>query len=113
MTMLAIKMVDGYPQLPRFNASEVLFANLTLNEDKYKTYGPMLMSPWWAIGYGTSFGALTATISHVSLFHGKEIWMTFRNVMSQRRGGPNLVKEDIHTKLMNAYPEVVKCVGWG
>ncbi|KAG2192270.1 hypothetical protein INT47_003859 [Mucor saturninus] len=51
----------------------------------------------------TNFG-VTASITHVALYHGKDIWTTFRNLRKKISGGD--VEIDIHMKLMQAYPEV-------
>jgi hypothetical protein len=36
------------------------------------------MSTLFALSYGLSFAAIAATITHVALFHGKEIYRRFR-----------------------------------
>ncbi|KAJ3091055.1 hypothetical protein HK102_001826 [Quaeritorhiza haematococci] len=86
---------------PLFNATRVLTKDMKLNETEYANHGPMMLSPWWAIGYGTSFGALTATLVHVYLYHGTEIWRTFRMTRREREE-----EGDVHARLMRVYDEV-------
>jgi len=40
----------------------------------YKNYSPVIMTPYFAITYGTSFMAVIATFVHVALFYGADIW---------------------------------------
>ncbi|KAF9160329.1 hypothetical protein DFQ26_005668 [Actinomortierella ambigua] len=85
------------PDGTSYNKSEVL-VNGVLDEAKYVAYGPLRMDSFFALTYGVGFAGLTATIVHVALYHGKEIvqrWKTSR-----------LENEDIHSRLMKAYPEV-------
>ncbi|KAF9977099.1 hypothetical protein BGZ73_006973 [Actinomortierella ambigua] len=69
-----------------------------LDAEKYVAYGPLRMDSFFALTYGVGFAGLTATVVHVALYHGKEIvqrWKSSRNE-----------NEDIHSRLMKAYPEV-------
>lgn len=43
--------------------------NIDLNA--YNSYSKLYLSTFFAFNYGLSFATLTATISHVALFHGK------------------------------------------
>lgn len=45
---------------------------------KYATYGAPRLSGFFAISYGLGFAALTATLSHVALWHGKEIYQRYK-----------------------------------
>lgn len=57
------------------------------------------MSTYFAVTYGISFLALTATLSHVAIWYGPELWKLFR-------GGSETFQPDIHTKLMKVFKEV-------
>ncbi|KAI8064710.1 OPT family small oligopeptide transporter [Gongronella butleri] len=85
---------DGSP----WNISEVLTPENTLNATAYDEYGPVRMSTFFAITYGIGFAAISSILTHTFLFHGKEIWYQFKRSRSDN--------EDIHRKLMRAYPEV-------
>ncbi|KAK1565061.1 hypothetical protein Q3G72_017913 [Acer saccharum] len=56
-------------------------------------------STFFAITYGVGFAALTATVVHVALFHGREIWEQSK-ASFQEKG------MDIHTRLMRRYKQV-------
>jgi hypothetical protein len=86
-----------------FNISEVLTPDKLLDEKKYEAYGPLRMSTYFAVSYGLSFLSLTATISHVVLWYGKDI-------VQQVMGSGNLFKRDIHSKMMEIYPEVCNLI---
>ncbi|KAF9210190.1 hypothetical protein BGZ49_000011 [Haplosporangium sp. Z 27] len=69
-----------------------------LDEAKYQAYGPLRMTTFFALTYGVGFAGLTATIVHVALYHGPEMVARWKSARSE--------SEDIHTRLMRAYPEV-------
>ncbi|CAG8446884.1 11182_t:CDS:10 [Acaulospora colombiana] len=71
----------------------------SLNVTAYEGYSPVYLSITFAMSYLYSFIALTAAISHVFLFYGKDIWKRFRASREEE-------KEDIHCRLMKAYPEI-------
>ena len=78
-----------------YNLSAVVNTDYHLNTKKYEAYSPLRLSPFWALTYGCSFAAITASIIHVIVYHGDEI-------------GYNLKEstEDIHTRLMKKYKSV-------
>ncbi|ORX58182.1 OPT family small oligopeptide transporter [Hesseltinella vesiculosa] len=81
-----------------WNITKVMNPDNTLNEAAYATYGPLRMSTFFAITYGIGFAGITSILTHTYLYHGKEIWTQFKRSRSDN--------EDIHRKLMRAYPEV-------
>ena len=81
-----------------YNVSRVVDDDLNFVLSKYEQYSPMYVSMSYSLTYGLSFAAVTAIIVHTYLYHGKEIWAKFKD---SRHGG-----EDVHKRLMNAYPEV-------
>ncbi|KAF9143404.1 hypothetical protein BGX30_000558 [Mortierella sp. GBA39] len=81
-----------------YNVSAVLDSNGFLDEEAYRIYGPLRISGFFALTYGVGFAALTATIVHTILYHGKEIVQRWKSAASGR--------EDVHSRLMSAYPEV-------
>ncbi|KAG0367576.1 hypothetical protein BGZ54_003658 [Gamsiella multidivaricata] len=84
---------DGTP----YNKSEILTNNI-LDEDKYLAYGPVRMDSFFALTYGVGFAGLMATVVHVILYNGQEMVARWRSARTEN--------EDIHSRLMRAYPEV-------
>ncbi|KAJ5895399.1 hypothetical protein N7495_007090 [Penicillium taxi] len=80
-----------------YNVSRILGSGFTFDEEKYKKYSPMFLSPTFALNYGLSFAALTAAIVHIILYHRKEIWHRFKFSRDQ--------EPDIHFIMMRKYRE--------
>ncbi|KAI9347802.1 OPT oligopeptide transporter protein-domain-containing protein [Zopfochytrium polystomum] len=74
--------------------------SLTLNEAFYNENKPVHITTYFAIEYFTSFVVFAATIVHVYLWYGKDIWKRFTTAMK------DLDRDDIHSKLMEAYDDV-------
>ena len=56
----------------KYNVSVVLNdTTFQFNQDGYDGYSKINLSIFFVYGYGLSFAVLTATISHVALFHGR------------------------------------------
>ncbi|RUS20254.1 hypothetical protein BC937DRAFT_95600 [Endogone sp. FLAS-F59071] len=70
-----------------------------LDEAAYEAYSPVSLSVSFATAYFFSLVAYAATITHVALFYGPDIWKRFMASRAEE-------DEDIHTKLMRRYPEV-------
>lgn len=82
-----------------YNVSAIVNSSFELDTIAYAKLGHLNMSILFALNYGLSFAQLTATLTHVALFHGKEIWeYTKRSIQSN--------KVDIHTKLMKRYQDI-------
>ncbi|GMN59110.1 hypothetical protein TIFTF001_028196 [Ficus carica] len=87
-----------------YNISRVLDEKtFTLDQEGYNSYSKLYLSILFALNYGLSFAVLTATISHVVLFHGNTVWKMWKKTA-------NAVKDntaDIHTRIMKKnYDEV-------
>ncbi|ORX58721.1 OPT family small oligopeptide transporter [Hesseltinella vesiculosa] len=95
----AINKTDGtsfiYPQ------SEILTENNVVNFTVVDEIGDPKYSALLAFSYVIINMGVTASISHIFLFYGKQIWFNLRNM---GKGGKNAT--DIHNQLMQAYPEV-------
>ncbi|CAO3695028.1 hypothetical protein G6F70_002764 [Rhizopus microsporus] len=87
---------EYYPQ------GEVLNSDNTVNQTALAEVGIPVYSTIYAISYVVVNMTLTATISHVFLFYGKQIYDTFRILRTKLSTGDL----DIHMKLMKNYPEV-------
>ncbi|KAM5546451.1 hypothetical protein ABKV19_002450 [Rosa sericea] len=77
--------------------------NFDINMSEYNSYSKLHLSTFFAFSYGLSFATLTATISHVALFHGKTIWHMWRMTASAVKDQVG----DIHTRLMKKNYEAV------
>ncbi|KAJ9148132.1 hypothetical protein P3X46_030219 [Hevea brasiliensis] len=82
-----------------YNITAIIDSNFHLDLAAYEKEGPLYLSTFFAMTYGVGFAALTATIMHVALFHGREIW-------EQSKASFQDTKMDIHTKLMRKYKQV-------
>ncbi|KAF9279733.1 hypothetical protein BGZ68_007726 [Mortierella alpina] len=71
--IVSSNLYDSNSQL--YDISRIVNADLTFNITMYKNYSPVIMTPYFAITYGTSFMAVIATFVHVALFYGADIWL--------------------------------------
>jgi OPT family oligopeptide transporter len=76
----------------------------SLNMTAYEDVAPLHVSSYFALTYAARFLAISAVISHVFLWYGKDIKRQFLNAVRQVRD--DVDARDVHTKLMEAYPEV-------
>ncbi|CAG8734673.1 11977_t:CDS:10 [Gigaspora margarita] len=84
-----------------YNQTRIIdLATGSLNVTAYENYSPVFISVTLVICYGFSFMQLPATICHVILFHGKEIWNQFKKTREEEDNA------DINCKMMRVYPEV-------
>ncbi|KAK4439481.1 Oligopeptide transporter 1 [Sesamum alatum] len=78
----------------RYNLSLVLNdKTFDFNRAGYDSYSKVNLSVFFVLSYGLSFATLAATISHVALFHGRNIWQQTRASFQDKFG-------DVHTRLM-------------
>lgn len=82
----------------KFDVNAVLNQENVLDEQAWEQNKPMLLTPFFAISYGISFAILTSTITHVLIWHGKEI----------KKALYNPIYSDVHNQLMKVYPLVPK-----
>ncbi|OWM68089.1 hypothetical protein CDL15_Pgr016289 [Punica granatum] len=82
-----------------YNISAIIDQNFHLDVKAYEREGPLHLSIFFALYYGIGFACLTATVVHVVLFHGREIWQLSRSAFNEK-------KMDVHTKLMRKYRQV-------
>uniref|UniRef100_A0A804M423 Oligopeptide transporter 3 n=2 Tax=Zea mays TaxID=4577 RepID=A0A804M423_MAIZE len=83
----------------KYDTTKVLTKDFDLNVAAYDSYGKLYLSPLFAISIGSGFLRFTATIVHVLLFHGSDMWKQSKSAM-------NAVKLDVHAKLMQRYRQV-------
>ncbi|KAG0222737.1 hypothetical protein BGW41_005862 [Actinomortierella wolfii] len=94
-TMITQKLyrTDGTPYSPLD-----VMTNGEYDEAKGTAYGELRISTFFALTYGIGFAGLASLVSHTILFHRHKIAAQWRASRTQ--------SEDIHHKLMQAYPEV-------
>ncbi|XP_022929199.1 oligopeptide transporter 3-like [Cucurbita moschata] len=83
----------------KYDTTKVLTPDFELNVAAYNNYGKLYLSPLFALSIGSGFARFTATLTHVALFHGRDIWKQSRAAMKNAR-------LDIHAKLMQYYKQV-------
>ncbi|OAY43433.1 oligopeptide transporter 3 [Manihot esculenta] len=83
----------------KYDTTKILTPDYQLNVPAYDSYGKLYLSPLFALSIGSGFARFTATLTHVALFHG-------RDILRQSRSAMKNVKLDIHAKLMKSYKEV-------
>ncbi|GFZ03337.1 oligopeptide transporter [Actinidia rufa] len=83
----------------KYDTTKILTPQYDLNIPAYDSYGKLYLSPLFALSIGSGFARFTATLTHVALFHGSDIWKQSKSAMKT-------VKLDIHAKLMKSYKAV-------
>lgn len=82
-----------------YDTTKILNSQFKLDIPAYNDYGKLYLSPLFALSIGSGFARFTATLTHVALFHGRDI---FR----QSQAAVTNAKLDIHAKLMRNYKQV-------
>ncbi|KAJ3672457.1 hypothetical protein LUZ60_007178 [Juncus effusus] len=82
-----------------YNISSIIDSDFHLDVKAYEKNGPLYLSTFFVVTYGVGFASLTATLMHVFLFHGREIWQLSKSAFQEK-------KMDVHTKLMSKYKQV-------
>lgn len=72
-------------------------ASMALNVTAYEQYSPLYLPVTFATTYGIAMMLTSSLIVHTAIYHGRDISRGLRKIQ---------VSEDIHMKLMRAYPEV-------
>ena len=55
----------------KYNISAIIDSNFHLDIEAYEREGPLYLSTMFAMSYGIGFACISATLVHVSLFHGR------------------------------------------
>ncbi|KAF5207059.1 Oligopeptide transporter [Thalictrum thalictroides] len=82
-----------------YNISSIINDNFNIDMESYERNGRLHLSTFFVMTYGVGFASLTATIFHVMVFHGREIWQQSKSAFKEK----NI---DIHTRLMSKYNQV-------
>ncbi|KAJ3400480.1 hypothetical protein HDV05_001067, partial [Chytridiales sp. JEL 0842] len=78
--------------------------DFSLNQEAFDLIKPIRVTPAFFMTYGIQFLRISAVVSHVILWYGKDIKRQFMNAIKQVKDEVDAL--DIHTKMMEAYPEV-------
>ncbi|KAA8528392.1 hypothetical protein F0562_035747 [Nyssa sinensis] len=81
-----------------YNVSAIVNDKFEIDMPAYEQQGHIYLSVFFALTYGIGFAAVVATLSHVAMFNGRDIYNQFRE---SYKG-----KADIHTKLMRKYEDI-------
>ncbi|XAR73038.1 hypothetical protein NMG60_11019890 [Bertholletia excelsa] len=81
-----------------YSVSAIVNDRFEIDLAKYEEEGKIHVSMFLALSYGFGFATMASTLTHVSLFYGREIHERFR---ASYKG-----KEDIHTRLMRKYKDI-------
>ncbi|KAK2984509.1 hypothetical protein RJ640_016895 [Escallonia rubra] len=83
----------------KYNISAIIDSDFSIDLEAYDHEGRLYMSTFFAMTYAVSFACLAATIVHVFLFHGRELWRLSKSAFQEKQ-------MDVHTKLMRKYKQV-------
>jgi len=81
-----------------YNVSRVLTENNHFNETAYSEYSPLYLPATYAVTYLLALTLFSCALVHTALYHGHSVWQGVRRKQVE--------PDDIHAKLMKAYPEV-------
>jgi hypothetical protein len=81
-----------------YNVSRIINDDATFNIGAYKAYSPLFISASFAVSYGLSFAATTATLTHSFIYYRKQIYNQARRSIAEQ--------PDVHARLMSVYKEV-------
>ncbi|KIK98331.1 hypothetical protein PAXRUDRAFT_31250 [Paxillus rubicundulus Ve08.2h10] len=65
---------------------------------KYEAYSPAFLPATLAVAYGVAFAAFASVVVHTALWYRNDILRRFKSSLKDER--------DVHSRLMQAYPEV-------
>ncbi|KAG0032047.1 hypothetical protein BGZ82_006698, partial [Podila clonocystis] len=71
--IVSSNLYDNQAEL--YDISRIVNKDLSFNLTMYEEYSPVIMTPYFAVTYGTSFMAVMASFIHVALYYGSDIWL--------------------------------------
>ncbi|KAI0497011.1 hypothetical protein KFK09_023339 [Dendrobium nobile] len=100
--LISANVYDSFGQ--PYNTTRIINdRSFTLNVQEEENYSKLNITAAFALVYCMSFASLTATIMHVALHHGKDIWRMWKNSKEYAKEK----MEDVHTRLMKRNYEQV------
>ncbi|KAH6776412.1 oligopeptide transporter 4 [Perilla frutescens var. hirtella] len=94
--LFSMDLYNSHGQL--YNVSAIVNDRFEIDLPAYQANGHVKLNVFLLIAYGLNFAGVVATITHVALFNGKEIYQRYR---ASYKG-----KDDIHTRLMKNYKDI-------
>ncbi|RKP27323.1 OPT oligopeptide transporter protein-domain-containing protein [Syncephalis pseudoplumigaleata] len=92
-------MVTQYDEeANEYDINRILRDNYEVDEAKLNAYSGLRMSPYIVFLYFMALAAVASTLMHVFLYYRHTIYRQFRASRKE--------KEDVHSRMMRAYPEV-------
>jgi OPT oligopeptide transporter protein len=88
-----------------YDIDSILTPEKHLNVTAFENYSDIYIAPPYLMFNLITFTLSTCIITHTALYHGRTLWNAVRSIDPE--------DEDIHAKLMKAYPEVPKTWYWG
>lgn len=80
-----------------YDSAQVV-VNASFNVAQYEAYSPVFMTATMAVAYGVAFAAFSSVVVHTFLWYRRDIVRRFKSSLRDER--------DVHSRLMQAYPEV-------
>ncbi|XVF53341.1 hypothetical protein PTKIN_Ptkin05aG0091800 [Pterospermum kingtungense] len=84
----------------KYDIGSIVDPMFHLDKKAYEQKGRVHISTFFAMTYGIGFATVTATLVHVLLFDGRDLWRQAKSAFKDNK------KMDIHTKLMKKYKSV-------
>ncbi|KAK4489973.1 hypothetical protein RD792_000627 [Penstemon davidsonii] len=81
-----------------YDITAIVNQNFELDLEQYQKQGRINLSTIFSLAYGFGFATIAATVTHVALFYGREIY--------DRYMASSKPKADIHTRLMKNYKDI-------
>ncbi|KAL6184520.1 hypothetical protein ACLB2K_045921 [Fragaria x ananassa] len=81
-----------------YNVTAIVNDKFEIDMPAYKQQGHVNLSVFFSLTYGIGFAGVISTITHVVLFHGREMYEKYKAAHSG--------KVDIHTRLMRNYRDI-------
>jgi hypothetical protein len=81
-----------------YNYTAVVGSDYKFNTTAYQEYSPLYISASFMMTYMLAISLSTCAIVHTALHYGPSIYRGLR--------GADVEEDDVHAKLMRAYPEV-------
>ncbi|KAK1416045.1 hypothetical protein QVD17_31833 [Tagetes erecta] len=81
-----------------YNITKIVNNKFEIDYSEYNKQGKVNLSTFFALTYGFGFATIASTLTHVGLFHGKEIYERYK---ASTKG-----KMDVHTRLMKNYKDI-------
>lgn len=134
MPILSAAVFDNNAQ--PYDVSKILTKDFLFDEAAYKEYSRVFLPITYVLSYALQFAALSALITHTACWHGRDIWMQWKQSLNEIRsekgsyqplasssdgltrrstgrtdmsepGLENLMGgEDVHNRLMKRYEDV-------